>query len=149
MPVTLTEVDHAGWVADSQARADLSRIYHDAPGERLPAPADEFVCEHLKHGGVFCCALFDNRLLAAVSVNKASAAWWLAHFCVRKNMRRRGIGSRLLALISEAAHDQGKALRVEAMHLQMEDQLLLVRLGYRLEASGTYFELNPLAAGGT
>ncbi|MGC3875276.1 acetyl-CoA sensor PanZ family protein [Halomonas sp. GXIMD04776] len=148
MAVTLTEVDHACWLKHSQVEADLARIYHDAPSERLPQVADAFVESHLKSGGVFCCALFDDRLLAAVSVQKKTEAWWLAHFCVRKSMRRRGIGSRLLALIAEAAHEQGKALRVEANQLQLEDQLLLTRLGYRPKASGFYFELNPLAAGG-
>lgn len=148
MAVTLTEVDHACWTAHSQVKEDLSRIYNDAPSERLPQNANAFVQSHLNSGGVFCCALFDGQLLAAVSVEKKAEAWWLAHFCVRKSMRRRGIGSRLLALIAEAAHEQGRTLRVEATQLQLEDQLLLTRLGYRPKASGFYFELNPLAAGG-
>ena len=148
MPVTLEEVDHTRWTVDEQVRTDLSRIYHDAPAERLPRASDAFVREHLEHGGVFCCALFNNRLLAAVSVTKQVDAWWLSHFCVRKATRRRGVGSRLLILIAETAHDQGAVLRIEASQLYLEDQLLLVRLGYRLEASGCYFELNPLASGG-
>nr|WP_298411600.1 acetyl-CoA sensor PanZ family protein [uncultured Halomonas sp.] len=148
MTVTLMEVDHASWEAHDQVRVDLSRIYHDAPSERLPQNANTFVQSHLNDDGVFYCALFDDRLLAAVSVQKETDAWWLAYFCVRKSMRRRGIGSRLMALIAEAAREQGKTLRVAATQLQLEDQLLLTRLGYRPKASGLYFELNPLAAGG-
>nr|WP_299380549.1 acetyl-CoA sensor PanZ family protein [uncultured Halomonas sp.] len=148
MAVTLTEVDHGCWETHDQVKVDLSRIYHDAPSERLPQNANTFVQTHLNGGGVFCCALFDDRLLAAVSVQKEADAWWLAYFCVRKSMRRRGIGSRLMALIAEAAREQGRTLRVEAAQLQLEDQLLLTRLGYRPKAGGVYFELNPLAAGG-
>ncbi|SDM09374.1 Ribosomal protein S18 acetylase RimI [Modicisalibacter muralis] len=148
MPVTLEEIDHARWTADAQANVDLSRIYQDAPPDRLPLAVEDFVRAHLESGGVFCCALFNDRLLGAVRVYKEPGAWWLSHFCVRKTTRRRGVGSRLLALVAETAREGNSALRVEASHLQMEDQLLLARLGYRLEVSGSYFELNPLASGG-
>lgn len=148
MPVMLEEIDHARWAVDAQAGVDLSRIYQDAPPDRLPLAVDDFVRTHLENGGVFCCALFNDRLLGAVRVRKEPGAWWLSHFCVRKTTRRRGVGSRLLALVAETARDGNSTLRVEAEHLQMEDQLLLARLGYRLEVSGSYFELNPLASGG-
>ncbi len=148
MPVTLEEIDHARWAADAQVSVDLSRIYQDAPADRLPLAVEEFVRTHLESGGVFCCALFNDRLLGAVRVSKEPGAWWLSHFCVRKTTRRRGVGSRLLALVAETAQAQRSALRVDASHLQLEDQLLLARLGYRLEVSGSYFELNPLASGG-
>nr|WP_297460947.1 acetyl-CoA sensor PanZ family protein [uncultured Halomonas sp.] len=148
MPVTLEEIDHARWARDAQAVADLARIYQDAPSNRLPLAIDDFVRTHLESGGTFCCALFNDRLLGAVRVSKDADAWWLSHFCVRKTTRRRGVGSRLLALVAETARDRNSALRVEASHLHMEDQLLLTRLGYRLEVNGSYFELNPLASGG-
>lgn len=148
MPVTLEEIDHARWAMDAQVSVDLSRIYQDAPTDRLPLAVDDFVRTHLESGGVFCCALFNDRLLGAVRVIKTPGAWWLSHFCVRKTTRRRGVGSRLLALVAETAHARNSMLRVEAEHLQLEDQLLLTRLGYRLEVSGSYFELNPLASGG-
>lgn len=148
MPVTLKEIDYARWAADAQTGLDLSRIYQDAPPDRLPFAVEDFVCTHLENGGVFCCAAFDERLLGAVRVIKDPDAWWLSHFCVRKTTRRRGVGSRLLALVAETVREENSALRVEAKHLQLEDQLLLARLGYRLEVSGSYFELNPLASGG-
>lgn len=148
MPVTLEEVDHARWAADAQVATDLSRIYHDAPAERLPQAADDFVREHLQSHGTFCCALFNARLLGAVSVRKTPGVWWLAHVCVRRTTRRRGVGSRLMALVAEAARRENSVLRVEASQLRMEEQLLLTRLGYRPEEEGAYFEFKPLASGG-
>lgn len=147
MPVIMKEVDHARWAEEAQAGVDLSRIYHDAPVERLPMAADDFIRMRLEAGDTFCCALFNDRLLGAVCVHKEDQAWWLSHFCVRKITRRRGVGSRLLSLVAEAAKSRGCVLRVEVTQLQMEDQLMLARLGYRLEANSAYFELNPLASG--
>lgn len=147
MPVILEEIDHTRWAEDAQAGVDLSRIYHDAPVERLPVNADDFIRERLEAGDVFCCALFNDRLLGAVCVHKDQHAWWLSHFCVRKITRRRGVGSRLLSLVAEAAKSQGYVLRVEMTQLHMEDQLMLARLGYRLRTNSPYFELNPLASG--
>ncbi|MBD3898470.1 acetyl-CoA sensor PanZ family protein [Halomonas sp. ML-15] len=143
MPVALHRVDHSEWSTDDQTALDLSRIYADAPAERLPAPAEEFIRAHLESGGQFCCACFNGRLLAAVAVEVDAEAWWLAYTCVRKTTRRRGVGSRLLALIGEAAAGERRVLRVASSTLQMGDQLLLTRLGYRASPAGDYFELNP------
>ncbi len=141
MPVTLHPVDRAAWEADAQARSDLARIYADAPAERLPAPVDAFIDGHLAAGHAFLCARFNDRLLGAVAVRDDGVAWWLSHFCVRKPTRRRGVGSRLLALVSESANAEGKPLRAEAAQLQMADQVLLSRLGYRLTRDGDHYEL--------
>ncbi|MHB0776064.1 acetyl-CoA sensor PanZ family protein [Halomonas sp. WWR20] len=145
MPVTLQNVDHAQWAADAQIALDLSRIYHDASSERLPAAAEDFVRHHLEQGGTFCCAHFNDRRLGAVALRREGHVWWLSHFCVRATTRRRGVGSRLLALIADAARENDCVLRVPAEALMIGDQLLLSRLGYRLDARGTYFEFNPLA----
>lgn len=147
MPVTLERLDHARWRADPKAGADLSRIYQDASPELLPTPAETFVREHLERGGEFCCARFNGRLLAAVGMRCEPDGWWLSHFCVREATRRRGVGSRLMALVAAAAGDN--ALRIEADQLPLESQLLLVRLGYRLEENGAYFELMTPASGGS
>jgi GNAT superfamily N-acetyltransferase len=143
MPVTLHPVDKVAWEADAQARHDLSRIYADAPAQRLSLPVDDFIREHLENGYFFGCARFNDRLLGAVAVRADSQAWWLSQLCVRKTTRRRGVGSRLLALVSHAAHAQGLQLRVPAAQLPLPDQLLLSRLGYRLHDTGGYFELDP------
>lgn len=147
MPVTLQRVDQAAWDTDSQLQVDLKRIYADAPVECLPAPLDDFVRDHLSGGHAFFCARFNDRLLGAVAVVTDAQAWWLSHFCVRKTTRRRGIGSRLLALVSANAHQQGSRLRVASRQLSMADQLLLNRLGYRLTQAGDYFELDFLPKG--
>jgi GNAT superfamily N-acetyltransferase len=149
MPVTLQRVDQTAWEGDSQLQVDLRRIYADAPVERLPAPLDDFVRGHLNDGHFFCCARFNDRLLGAVAVVTDAQAWWLSHFCVRKTTRRRGVGSRLLALTSACAHQEGCRLRVASRQLRMADQLLLNRLGYRLTQAGDYFELDfsPKGAG--
>lgn len=147
MTVTLHPVDLGAWEADAPARTDLSRIYADAPKERLPLPADDFIREHLLAGHFFFTARFNERLLAAVAVHDDRSVWWLSHFCVRMTSRRRGVGSRLLALISHAAILEGRRICAPASQLLLADQLLLSRLGYRLIPAGDYFELNLTAQG--
>ncbi|MCE8014109.1 acetyl-CoA sensor PanZ family protein [Billgrantia desiderata] len=143
MPVTLHLVDNSVWRSDRQVQLDLQRIYTDAPAERLSVPVDTFIREHLDAGHFFACARFNDRLLGAVAVMTDEQAWWLSELCVRKATRRRGVGSRLLALISDAARSEGRELRASASRLPVADQLLLNRLGYRLHATGDYYELAP------
>lgn len=147
MPVTLHFVDQAAWAADAQAQQDLQRIYADAPADRLPGAVDDFIHDHLVAGHCFGCARFNDRLLGAVAIRSDSEAWWLSQLCVRKTTRRRGVGSRLLALVSSAAHQEGRQLRAPASQLPLPDQLLLTRLGYRLHDTGDYFELDPPSQG--
>ncbi|SDK70966.1 acetyl-CoA sensor PanZ family protein [Billgrantia gudaonensis] len=147
MPVTLHFVDRAAWAADSQAQHDLQRIYADAPADRLPGSVDDFIDGHLAAGHFFGCARFNDRLLGAVAIRSDPDAWWLSQLCVRKTTRRRGVGSRLLALVSGAAYRQGCQLRAPASQLPLPDQLLLARLGYRLHGTGDYFELVPPSQG--
>ncbi|WFM71605.1 acetyl-CoA sensor PanZ family protein [Halomonas sp. CKK8] len=148
MPVTLQQVDQAAWEADAQVRLDLARIYADAPAERLPLPVDEFIRDHLTSGHLFSCARFNDRLLGAVAVKPYQDAWWLSNLCVRRTTRRRGVGSRLLALVSESAHAEGRRLYADSAHLPVADQMLLARLGYRLTQDGDYFELDLSPRGG-
>lgn len=147
MPVTLHPVDRATWEADAQARSDLARIYADAPAERLPLPVADFIREHLAASHFFFCARFNDRLIGAVAVEDDGEAWWLSHCCVRKTTRRRGVGSRLLALVGESALVEGRKLRAPSSQLPVADQMLLARLGYRLTRAGDYFELNLLGRG--
>ncbi|MFD2192020.1 acetyl-CoA sensor PanZ family protein [Pistricoccus aurantiacus] len=148
MPVTLRKVDHASWKADAQTARDLIRIYADVPPRCLPLATEAYIRRHLETGGIFCCAHFNDRLLGAVAVNRTSDAWWMANFCVRKSTRRRGVGSRLLALVGEAAANDDCVLRVSLAGLEMSDQLLLARLGYRLVEAGDYYEFDPKASRG-
>ncbi|TFH84961.1 GNAT family N-acetyltransferase [Billgrantia azerbaijanica] len=147
MPVTLHFVDQAAWAADSQTQQDLQRIYADAPAERLSGSVDDFIRDHLAAGNFFGCACFNDRLLGAVAIHSDPEAWWLSELCVRKATRRRGVGSRLLALVGSAARQEGRQLRAPASQLPLPDQLLLSRLGYRLHDTGDYFELDPPSQG--
>ncbi|MDX5376053.1 MAG: PanM family protein [Halomonas sp.] len=148
MPVTLHLVDQATWTSDPQAQLDLVRIYADAPSERLKKPVDRFLREHLEAGRFFACARFNDRLLGALAVSADDQAWWLSELCVRKATRRRGVGSRLLALVSDAARAAGCELRTHSSQLPVADQVLLTRLGYRMDITGDYFVLAPPLQGG-
>jgi len=147
MPVTLHPVDRAAWEADAQAQVDLARIYADAPSERLPASVDDFIQSHLAGGHRFLCARFNDRLIGAVAQRDDGSAWWLSHFCIRKPTRRRGVGTRLLTLVGQAAQVENRALRAELSQLQLADQVLLTRLGYRLEQHSGFYELLMLEGG--
>ncbi|MGQ4877992.1 acetyl-CoA sensor PanZ family protein [Billgrantia sp. LNSP4103-1] len=148
MPVTLHLVDRNTWANDPQVRHDLQRIYADAPADRLDLPVEDFIRRHFEAGHFFGCARFNERLLGAVTVCADDQAWWLSELCVRKATRRRGVGSRLLALVSETARAGGCELRAPSSQLPLADQLLLSRLGYRLHATGDYFVLAPPLQGG-
>lgn len=141
MPVTLHLVDKQDWDADAQIRQDLQRIYTDAPAGRLHQPVETYIAEQLAAGHFFGCARFNDRLVGAAVINADAQAWWLAQLCVRKETRRRGVGSRLLLLIGETARAAGCELRVLSSQLLVADQLLLVRLGYRLDPASDYFAL--------
>ncbi|MBE0463182.1 MAG: acetyl-CoA sensor PanZ family protein [Halomonadaceae bacterium] len=133
MPVTLEHVDLARWDADEQVRLDLIRIYEDAPKERVPAQdVLPFIEQHLNAHHFFACAHFNDHLLGAAAIQEGpDRAWWLSELCVRKITRRRGVGSRLMALLGEQAKQEERKLRIETTHLPLADQVLLSKLGYR------------------
>lgn len=160
MPVTLQHVDQARWQADEQVRLDLVRIYRDAPQERMPTPTVEpFIEQHLNGQHFFACAHFNDRLLGAVAVQEGEdRAWWLSELCVRKTTRRRGVGSRLMALLGEQAKQEGRVLRIETSSLPLADRVLLSKLGYRpmanpktplagMPATSDFVELDPQGKG--
>ncbi|GGC85912.1 acetyl-CoA sensor PanZ family protein [Vreelandella lutescens] len=159
MPVTLQYVDQARWEADEQVRIDLVRIYEDAPQERMPTPTVlPFIEQHLSKQHVFACAHFNDRLLGAVALHEGDdRAWWLAELCVRKTTRRRGVGSRLMALIGEQAKQEGRVLRIATTTLPLADRMLLSKLGYRpvadpssesdQHATSEFVELDPQGKG--
>lgn len=139
MPVTLHHVDQTRWEQDAQVRHDLRRIYFDAPAERMTqAEVEPFIEQHLRAGKRFACALFNARLLGAVVLDPSGDdAWWLSDLCVRETTRRRGVGTRLMALVAEQAHAQGRDLRVATASLAHADHMLLARLGYRSQDDGS------------
>ncbi len=84
-------------------------------------------------------------------------AWWLSELCVRKTTRRRGVGSRLMALLGEQAKQDGRVLRIATTTLPLADRVLLSKLGYRpmagessepgLTATSDFVELDPQGKG--
>lgn len=160
MPVTLQTVDQARWDACEQERVDLLRIYADAPEERMRVDSPEtFILQHLEARHFFACARFNDRLLGAVAIEVAAdGAWWLSQLCVHKSTRRRGVGSRLIALMGELASEQGRVLRIATAALPLPDRILLSKLGYRpvslpppgdatAARHGEFVELNPQGKG--
>ncbi|WP_447554043.1 acetyl-CoA sensor PanZ family protein [Vreelandella sp. EE22] len=133
MPVTLLYVDQARWELDEHIRTDLRRIYDDAPEERIQTrEVTPFIEQHLHDRQFFACAHFNGHLLGAVAIFEADdRAWWLSELCVRKVSRRRGVGSRLMALLGEKAKQESRKLRIETDTLPLADRLLLSKLGYR------------------
>lgn len=133
MPVTLQHLDQNRWEEDAQARQDLIRIYLDAPAERMADTAAEpFIRQRLQAGNGFACAHFNARLLGAVVLAPAANGdWWLSDLCVRATTRRRGVGTRLMALVAAEAHAEGHDLRVANATLTHADRMLMSRLGYR------------------
>jgi GNAT superfamily N-acetyltransferase len=160
MPVTLHYVDQACWEAEEQVRIDMRCIYEDAPQERMPMPTVlPFIEQHLKGQHFFACAHFNDRLLGAVAVKEADDhAWWLSDLCVRKTTRRRGVGTRLMALLGDQAKKEGRVLRIETSSLPLADRVLLSKLGYRpvanerssqpdAPATSDFVELDPQGKG--
>ncbi|WP_233266373.1 acetyl-CoA sensor PanZ family protein [Cobetia sp. L2A1] len=130
MPVTLQMIDHARWQSDEQVRIDLSRIYHEAPLERLPAAPDDFIQSNLSAGHRFCSAFFNDRHIGALLCEDDGESWSISRCCVRQATRRRGVGTRLMALMSLEAAAAGRLLVVPCQGLTVADELLISRLGY-------------------
>ena len=76
----------------------------------------------------------------------------------RKTTRRRGVGSRLMALVGEQAKQDGRVLRIATTTLPLADRVLLSKLGFRpvaetsssapdLPATSDFVELDPQGKG--
>lgn len=144
MPVLLTHVTDTSDAADVE---QLEKIYTDAQPERLAqlpgvsTPA-AFVDSILKNPELsFYCGLFNDRLIAALVVSKADDSWQISHLCVRNVTRRRGVGSRLLTLVIEAAKAEGKLIRILSESLMTPDHIILQRMGYTLSENGDCYTL--------
>lgn len=145
MPVLLTVVTET---PDEARREQLVKIYSDAQPERLaqadgPVSAEDFVsgilADSSKH---FYCGLFNERLIAAAVVEPKSGYWQLSQLCVRSVTRRRGVGSRLLTLIIEAARAEQCSLQIAAEALKAPDHIILQRMGYQLSENGDRYQLS-------
>ncbi len=145
MPVLLTVVNDK---TDQACVEQLEKIYTDAQPERLAQlpnvdSAKSFVENILQSADHdFYCGLFNERLIAALVVSKQDDYWQVSHLCVRSVTRRRGVGSRLLTLVIEAAKADNKAIRVPADALMTQDHIILQRMGYTLNEAGDYYLLD-------
>jgi len=141
MPVQLIRADTKALAEQSAWRTDLEKIYSEAEplrrtlhGEVLEAPL--FIDTALQDASNwFATALFNDHLIGAVLVSSLPDEWELRHLCVREVTRRRGVGSRLMALVAAKAREKGLRLCVPDENLTHADQMLVTRLGYTLNES--------------
>lgn len=144
MPVLLTVVTDS---PDNAQLEQLEKIYADAQPERRAliegtASSKDFVAHILADPQqAFYCGLFNDRLIAAVAVAKTDTYWQVSHLCVRTVTRRRGVGSRLLLLVLNAAKADNKTVRIPAEALLTPDHIILQRMGYQLNEAGDFYHL--------
>ncbi len=111
MPVLIETLTQPG----PQDRADLARIYAEAPAALL-APwsrADDLLEAGLA-GQTLLAARFNGRLLGAALLLQQPEGWRLAHLCVRALTRRRGVGRRLAECAARQAAAAGQPLSLQA-----------------------------------
>ncbi|SEI50853.1 Acetyltransferase (GNAT) domain-containing protein [Allopseudospirillum japonicum] len=142
MPVVLRKVSSASLNEYPQWQHDLYKIYADAPEQRrqldasqVPLDAPTFVDQSLQAGAYFAAALFNDHLIAALRVQEQEDVWQISHLCVRRVTRRRGVASRLLALVAAEAAQVNKSLTSPLYALEMPDHILLQKMGYQLDAA--------------
>lgn len=136
MPVVLREVNAQALADQPMWRIDLQKIYAEADPRRLslggdPLTVDDFIEQAiLPADNWFAGALFNDHLIGALLVTMMPDEWQVQHLCVRAVTRRRGVGSRLMALLAAQARSRSRLLRVPDTGLTLADQMLLSRLGY-------------------
>ncbi len=118
-----------------QDRADLAKIYADAPDWLLAPYADAAtLVERGLAEGLLVAGRFNDRLLGAALVERGEPAWRLSHLCVRKVTRHRGVGRRLVEEAARLAREAGKPLHLAAPKDHLESQALAARLHLPLES---------------
>lgn len=139
MPVFLVPVTAEVLDKEDQWLVDLRKIYSEAEAVRRclngqSLAADTFIQQALdQQQRWFAAALFNDHLIGAVLVTEQEDTWFLQHLCVREVTRRRGVGSRLMALIGVEAKARGKKVCVPREGLTPADEMLVRRLGYLLD----------------
>lgn len=100
MPVYLAKVDATNLEAQPVWQQDLHKLY--AENSNLDAPV--FMQQALAaKQNWFAGALFNDHLLGAVLVEETSQGWRLSQLQVRQTTQRRGVATRLLQLVCQAA----------------------------------------------
>ena len=109
----------------AQDRTDLEKIYADAPAWLLaPYPDAASLIDAGLARGCLIAGRFNERLLGAAWLQQDAQGWSLAHLCVRKITRGRGVGQRLIAAARQRAPDSSQPLRLQAPATQLEVQAL-------------------------
>lgn len=117
----------------AQDRSDLEKIYADAPAWLLaPYPDAASLIDAGLAGGWLIAGRFNARLLGAAWLRQDAGGWNLAHLCVRKITRGRGVGQRLIAEARQRAGEACQPLRLQAPTRQLEVQALARRLDLAL-----------------
>ncbi|WP_416886129.1 acetyl-CoA sensor PanZ family protein [Marinospirillum sp.] len=136
MPVLLRKIDTTILQQEPGWQTDLHKIYSEAEPERrclkeVPLEVEPFIAQALSlEGRWFAGALFNDHLIGAALVSPVREdEWQVRHLCVRAVTRRRGVASRLMALIAAQAQQQGVVLVVPDAGLSLADQVLVGRLG--------------------
>ncbi len=118
---------------NAQDRADLEKIYADAPAWLLaPYPDAASLIDAGVAGGWLIAGRFNARLLGAAWLRQDAGGWNLSHLCVRKITRGRGVGQRLIAEARQRAGETCQPLRLQAPARQLEVQALARRLDLAL-----------------
>ncbi len=148
MPVLMQQVTTEVFQSHPVWAEDLQKIYTEANEARRcldeqVLEAGDFVTQALERPQHwFAAALFNEHLIGAVLVEAQPDLWLLRHLCVREVTRRRGVASRLMALVAAEGHAQSVRLIVPAQGLTLADQVLVERLGYRINTQTGDFELS-------
>lgn len=147
MPVVMIQADAATLAEQPGWMADLLKIYSEAEPHRRTLDGESMEAEAFIHQALqqdnnwFAGALFNDHLIGAVLVSMSDSEWQLRHLCVREVTRRRGVGSRLMALTAAQAREQGLCVCVPDAGLTLADQVLVSRLGYTRCPEGRGFIL--------
>lgn len=113
----------------AQDRTDLEKIYADAPAWLLaPYPDAASLIDAGLAEGCLIAGRFNDRLLGAAWLQQDADGWRLAHICVRKITRSRGVGQRLIAEARQRAAKTCQPLALLAPLDRLEVQALARRL---------------------
>lgn len=138
MPVFIVKANAKTLAENPSWLVDLHKIYAEMLKDEAPA----FIEKTLENSKAqpncwFAGALFNDHLLGAALVVEADDVWQLSYLSVRKVTRRRGVGTRLLSLLTAQAAEKNAVLSL--MYLEDTDahaQFAVEALVAKLDHSG-------------
>ena len=138
MPVFIVKADATTLAENPSWLVDLHKIYAEMLDEEAPA----FIEKTLEYSKTqpncwFAGALFNDHLLGAALVVESGNIWQLSYLSVRKTTRRRGVGTRLLSVLTAQAAERDASISL--MYLENTDaqaQAAVEALVAKLNPSG-------------